>query len=552
MAVALRCAARRLGGSLQLQQTQAPLMPSRFMSSRQLSGEVSTEQARAHFTRRVQQKKEELYDAVSKAEQKKQELFDVLCEEEQAAVVEEGRRLVSSKSENLMIAGKHKIEKEQNNQLRDQISRLLEVEQEQKIKMRERDLTIQSLQKLHEENEKLFDRLTEKSGLGNSPQSENLMIAGKHKIEKEQNNQLRDQISRLLEVEQEQKIKMRERDLTIQSLQAKLKSIESQLNDALNSSDARSTIGSESASVISTPKMMESTAESSSVTKRLEEELAKRDALIEKLHEENEKLFDRLTEKSGLGNSPQASSPSSNQATNAQGRDIDRSNSVKTQSPDVFPATISQDKTGNSGAIVKSSNELAKTTPAGEYLTSAPTAPPSSPRMPSRSNTLAHRTTNHKPNQRKSPSDRGPHLREDAVRSRRLPKKRYMLDILRRRVISFAHAFPPPPPTTTIPPSSPPTGPRDRLPWSRAAVSGLGFGHSRHGAPTPPPRPHRRRRPLGLGHRAMAPSMASSSRRLSAPAPSPVAGDAPAASSSSTIAPPAPGPTAAGSPPHGM
>ncbi|KAM3209107.1 hypothetical protein ACQJBY_063662 [Aegilops geniculata] len=201
--------------------------------------------------------------------------------------------------------------------------------------------------------------------------SENLMLADKHKIEKEQNNQLRDQISRLLEVEQEQKIKMHERDLTIQSLQAKLKSIESQLNDALNSSDARSTIGSESASVISTPKMMESTAESSSVTKRLEEELAKRDALIEKLHEENEKLFDRLTEKSGLGSSPQAPSPSSNQATNAQGRDIGRSNSAKTQSPDVFPATMSQDKTGNSGAIVKSSNELAKTTPAGEYLTSA-------------------------------------------------------------------------------------------------------------------------------------------------------------------------------------
>jgi hypothetical protein len=65
------------------------------------------------------------------------------------------------------------------------------------------------------------------------------------------------------------------------NLQAKLKSIESQLNEALNSSDARSTVGSESASVISTPKMMESTADSSSVTKRLEEELAKRDALIE-------------------------------------------------------------------------------------------------------------------------------------------------------------------------------------------------------------------------------------------------------------------------------
>ncbi|CAM0913788.1 unnamed protein product [Alopecurus aequalis] len=209
------------------------------------------------------------------------------------------------------------------------------------------------------------------STLQNDLKSENLMLADKHKIEKEQNNQLRDQISRLLEVEQEQKTKIRERDLTVQSLQAKLKSIESQLNEALNSSEARSTVGSESASVISTPKMMESTADSSSVTKRLEEELAKRDALIEKLHEENEKLFDRLTEKSGIGSSPQAPSQSSNQTTNVQGRDIGRINSARTQSPDVFPSTLSQDKTGNSGAIVKSSNELAKTTPAGEYLTSA-------------------------------------------------------------------------------------------------------------------------------------------------------------------------------------
>ncbi|TVU12064.1 hypothetical protein EJB05_45688, partial [Eragrostis curvula] len=201
--------------------------------------------------------------------------------------------------------------------------------------------------------------------------SENLMLAEKHKIEKEQNNQLRDQITHLLKVEEEQKLKINERDLTIKSLQARLKSIESQLNEALNSSDARSTIGSESASVISSPKVMESTADSSSVTKRLEEELAKRDALIEKLHEENEKLFDRLTEKSGLGSLPLASSPSSNKPTNAQGREIGRSDSNKSQSSDVFPSPVPQDKTGNSGAIVKSSNEITKTTPAGEYLTSA-------------------------------------------------------------------------------------------------------------------------------------------------------------------------------------
>ncbi|RLN11888.1 kinesin-like protein KCA2 [Panicum miliaceum] len=201
--------------------------------------------------------------------------------------------------------------------------------------------------------------------------SENLMLAEKHKIEKEQNNQLRDQISQLLKVEQEQKLRMQERDLTIQSLQAKLKTIESQLNEALNASDARSTIGSEATSVISSPKITESTADSSSVTKRLEEELAKRDALIEKLHEENEKLFDRLTGKSGLASTPQASSPSANKPANAQGREIGRSDSSKSRSPDVFASPVSQDKTGISGAIVKSSNELAKTTPAGEYLTSA-------------------------------------------------------------------------------------------------------------------------------------------------------------------------------------
>lgn len=37
----------------------------------------------------------------------------------------------------------------------------------------------------------------------------------------------------------------------------------------------------------------------------------------------------------------------------------------------MFASSVSQDKTGVSGAIVKSNNELAKTTPAGEYLTSA-------------------------------------------------------------------------------------------------------------------------------------------------------------------------------------
>ncbi|KAM3413335.1 hypothetical protein ACQJBY_004485 [Aegilops geniculata] len=69
---AVRCAARRLGGSL-LQRAQAeegrPLMPSRLMRSRHLT----TEQAQE-----IQQKKEALYDAVSYAELKRKEFNDAL------------------------------------------------------------------------------------------------------------------------------------------------------------------------------------------------------------------------------------------------------------------------------------------------------------------------------------------------------------------------------------------------------------------------------------------------------------------------------------------
>nr|XP_029116421.1 kinesin-like protein KIN-14B isoform X2 [Elaeis guineensis] len=137
--------------------------------------------------------------------------------------------------------------------------------------------------------------------------SENILLADKQKIEKEQNTQLRNQVAHLLQLEQEQKMQIHERDLTIQALQTKIKGIEFQLNEALHSNDARSTVGSDSRStgVLSTPKLVEESVDSSLVTKKLEEELSKRDALIEKLHQENEKLFDRLTEKSAFGGSPQ-------------------------------------------------------------------------------------------------------------------------------------------------------------------------------------------------------------------------------------------------------
>lgn len=53
-------------------------------------------------------------------------------------------------------------------------------------------------------------------------QSENNMLADKHRIEKEQNSQLRNQVAQLLQLEQDQKMQIQQRDSTIQTLQVGL------------------------------------------------------------------------------------------------------------------------------------------------------------------------------------------------------------------------------------------------------------------------------------------------------------------------------------------
>ncbi|KAL7135493.1 hypothetical protein ABFS83_11G100700 [Erythranthe nasuta] len=204
--------------------------------------------------------------------------------------------------------------------------------------------------------------------------TENMMLADKHKIEKEQNVHLRNQIAQLLQVEQDQKLNIEQRDSAIQMLQAKLKSVESQLNEALLSKETRSTNGSVSLSGEDTSK--KSTGddiESTAVTKRLEDELKKRDTLIEKLHEENEKLFDRLTEKASLAASPQVSSPSPKGPPPSMSRDLGRNDTInaKGQPGDAGALVLASEKTERAVALVKSGTDLVKTTPAGEYLTSA-------------------------------------------------------------------------------------------------------------------------------------------------------------------------------------
>ncbi|KAM1181945.1 hypothetical protein ACFX13_000508 [Malus domestica] len=203
--------------------------------------------------------------------------------------------------------------------------------------------------------------------------AENMMLADKQKIEKEQNAQLRNQVAQLLQLEQDQRVQLEQRDSTIQALQAKIKSIESKLSETLHSTEDRSPLVSDPGSgILSNSKAMGDGMDSPPVTKKLEEELKKRDALIERLHEENEKLFDRLTEKTSLAGSPKLSSPSSKGPLNFQSRDLVRNDS-RGHSMDVVPSSLAAaaDKTEGTVALVKTGVEKVKTTPAGEYLTSA-------------------------------------------------------------------------------------------------------------------------------------------------------------------------------------
>ncbi|XP_052190474.1 kinesin-like protein KIN-14B [Diospyros lotus] len=198
-------------------------------------------------------------------------------------------------------------------------------------------------------------------------QLENIMLAEKHKIEENQNSQLKNQVAQLLQVEQDLKLQMQQRESTFKTWQVKLKSIESQLNKAIHAREL-SSVARYVAQPIS--KGTVDGLDSVAVTKKLEEELVKRDALIERLHEENEKLFDRLTEEAKLDGLPQVSSPLPKETVNVQSQNLGRSNGNSKGCP-AAPSALATNNTEGAITLVKLGSENVKTTPAGEYLTAA-------------------------------------------------------------------------------------------------------------------------------------------------------------------------------------
>ncbi|XP_047167232.1 kinesin-like protein KIN-14L [Vigna umbellata] len=133
---------------------------------------------------------------------------------------------------------------------------------------------------------------------------EHVLLSDKQNIEKEQNTQLRNQVAQLLHLEQDQKLRIQEQDSTIQSLQAKIRTLETQLNETIKAQSSSISVSEPESADLSNSKFTGDGIDSSAVTRKLEEELKKRDALIERLHEENEKLFDRLTQKASTAGSP--------------------------------------------------------------------------------------------------------------------------------------------------------------------------------------------------------------------------------------------------------
>lgn len=217
------------------------------------------------------------------------------------------------------------------------------------------------------------------SALQTDLKSEHILLSDKYKIEKEESTQIRNQVAQLLQLEQDQKLQIQQQDSSIHSLQAKIRTLETELSEALGSSKNSSTSEPESAAKSDS----RSTGDGTVVAKKLEEELKKRDALIERLHEENEKLFDRLTEKTSVAGSPKVapsfppSSPLSRESVNIQPQNMKRNgtsnnptaNSMHAlSSPLTAAAAVKNDGTV---ALVKSGSEIVKTTPAGEYLTTA-------------------------------------------------------------------------------------------------------------------------------------------------------------------------------------
>eukprot|EP00252_Welwitschia_mirabilis_P022530 TRINITY_DN6116_c0_g1_i1.p1 TRINITY_DN6116_c0_g1~~TRINITY_DN6116_c0_g1_i1.p1 ORF type:complete len:1294 (-),score=319.31 TRINITY_DN6116_c0_g1_i1:306-4187(-) len=181
----------------------------------------------------------------------------------------------------------------------------------------------------------------------------------------EENVRLRSQVAHLTTVEQEQKIHLRECTALIQSLESKVRDLEKKLADAQLKS--RQPEGDNEEAM----KCRDGSLYALPIVRRLEEELAKRDKLIERLHKENQKLFERLTDRPVSAHVPKVSNNESKGFEDSQLEDSLKKENVQSQIQGQLSLPGAGGATGGSLALLKPSSEKVITTPAGEYLTNA-------------------------------------------------------------------------------------------------------------------------------------------------------------------------------------
>ncbi|EFJ11401.1 hypothetical protein SELMODRAFT_447004 [Selaginella moellendorffii] len=181
------------------------------------------------------------------------------------------------------------------------------------------------------------------------------------KFEKDQIVQLKTQVAQFAKYDRDQKAELASRASKILVLEDKLQELTLQL------SEMRARESQKIEKVIRTTSDLNGTSPAAR-----EEELAKRDDLIERLHEENEKLFQRLTDRGIF--SPKNRQPDPPAIDNLTLGDSIK-DSAKRSPYNQVPSTNLNNNTNTNKSTPEMTNALQKTnfksTPAGEYLTSA-------------------------------------------------------------------------------------------------------------------------------------------------------------------------------------
>lgn len=225
--------------------------------------------------------------------------------------------------------------------------------------------------------------LTSHESYINKLQLENDRLSEQSIRDKEQYTNVLTQLTTFTTREEQYQSQIKERSARNEALEVRVQVLEQQLNEARVA--AARTLPARPDNSAELQRLREETENALDMNQKLEEELSKRDELIERLHQENEKLFERLTDRSMTTiSSPRVSSTP--KIPRAESRGMDDFNldggfvsaTAVPGSPDMRSSSSMRESAGppsspgGSGALLKyGSGESVKSTPAGEYLTAA-------------------------------------------------------------------------------------------------------------------------------------------------------------------------------------